>query len=138
MNKSVLQDWVCDLPFKQQTMLLSAIRGCDAAHKIDMTKPFIKKFRGAVLKNADESSPFMQMEISDEQRDKFCEALDPYPFHWVTHFMFASQIIGYKHPDFIIRNWWYDLYTDMVLAFHLKPETEHAMDERLSDNIGAE
>lgn len=27
MNKSVLQDWVCDLPFMQQALLCVALRG---------------------------------------------------------------------------------------------------------------
>ena len=33
-NKSVLQDWMLDISFKQQTVVLTALRGCDGTEHI--------------------------------------------------------------------------------------------------------
>ena len=69
----------------------------------------------------------------DGQRDTYLRHVDELPHHFQLHFMHAAEIVGYKHPDLAIRNWWRDFYEALVNDAHLFPETEEQMDERLSD-----
>jgi len=48
-GKAVLQKWVCRLPFMQQTVILSSIRGPDGAGKYSKVKPLLRWFRRCVL-----------------------------------------------------------------------------------------
>ncbi len=51
-NRSVLQDWVHNLPFMQQTVLLTAIRGPDGIAKYGATKNILRWLRRCVLISA--------------------------------------------------------------------------------------
>jgi len=73
--------------------------------------------------------PFMEPIVWE-----YLRSLDELPHHFQLHFLHAAQIIGYKHPDDLIRTWWYGLYLMLVDDMHLLPETKEAMDYRLSDN----
>lgn len=130
----VVQEWIEELPWKQQTVLLSAIRGCDGVSKHDPSKQFVRPLRGLILKNAEpdnENDTFMN-HPKDDEVDKFAHRLDDYPMHWLVHFMHAVEIVGFKHPDREVRLWWNELYEEMVHeGFHLNPETKEQLDERL-------
>jgi len=65
--------------------------------------------------------------------DEYLRTLDALPHHFQLHFMHAAEIVGYKHPDRIIRDWWNGVYGRLVKDMHLKPETVEDMDERLGD-----
>lgn len=132
----VVREWLSDLTWKQQTVLLSAIRGCDGVSKHDPSKQFVRPLRGLVLQNAEpgvEDDTFMH-HPDDDDVDDFAHRLDDYPMHWLVHFIHAVEIIGYKHPDSEVRDWWSDLYTEMCHeGFHMNPETEAQLDRRLQD-----
>jgi hypothetical protein len=64
------------------------------------------------------------------------DSRDELPAHYTTHFMHAAEILGYKHPDAQIREFWFDVYERLVHALHVWPETEAQMDARLGDNEG--
>ena len=49
---SVLNDWVHDLPYMQQSVLLSAIRNADGIEKFHPQKQILKFYRRCVLKSA--------------------------------------------------------------------------------------
>ncbi|MEJ0094509.1 MAG: hypothetical protein WDN46_14055 [Methylocella sp.] len=66
--------------------------------------------------------------------DQLIEASDELPHHWYMHYMHAAEIIGYKHPDHRIAQFWRGVYERMVHALHLYPETEAQLDERLCDS----
>ena len=135
---SVVHDWLSKLTFKKQTVLLTAIRGCDGIGKHDPSKKFIRKYRSVILHNAvpnDPESMFMIVNITKDEIYEFTKQMDHYPMHWLFHFIHAVEIIGYKHPDNLTRFWWNDLYKGMVDALHLKPESENEMDERLKDGV---
>ena len=157
MGKSVIQEWVTDLTFMQQTVLLSAIRGCDGIAKLHNAKPLVRWYRRCVVLSAmdgkvltDPWSPGggsftgplfenLAPESYDEYLkisvDSFVRSRDDLPLHYVTHTMHAFQIVGYKHPDPDIRKFWLGVYTRLVHAFHLWPETEEQMDKRLGDTL---
>lgn len=65
---------------------------------------------------------------------EYIRACDELPHHFQTHFMHAMQIVGYKHPDKKIREFWYKVYERYAHNLHLWPESEADMDKRLSDD----
>lgn len=65
----------------------------------------------------------------------FIDARDEFPLHYYVHTMHAFEILGYKHPDETIREFWNGVYLRMVHALHLWPETVEQMDRRLGDDF---
>lgn len=133
-ERDVVRPWLCDLTYKQQTVLLSAIRGCDGAGKEDLSKKFVRAYRSVLLFNAAPGAgQFMHPSIQVEDIEKFLNSLDHYPMHWLMHFTHAVEIVGYNHPQKDIRNWWYNLYLGIVSALHLLPESFSENNARLQD-----
>lgn len=133
---SVVRSWVSGCSFKQQTVLLTALRGVDGAIKQDPSKNFCKAMRMTLLQNASPGKgTFMQFTIKGEDALRFVENIDHYPVHWVLHFTHAAEIVGYKCPHKELREWWHEFYLRMVNAMHMNPETEEALDIRLSDTV---
>lgn len=149
-SESVLHDWVHQLTFQQQALLLTCVRGCDGLPKFDTTKNIIRFLRGAIMKPAGEwdggnSNSFMWGKYSeiDSEGDfvnywnnsasYLLKNHDHVPHHFLMHLIHCAEVIGYKHPDKTIREYWLYLYEQFCIAFHMTPETESQMDERLND-----
>jgi hypothetical protein len=77
---------------------------------------------------SDHWSDRMQVHVNDYLRN-----VDALPHHYQMHFMHAVEILGYKHPQHEIRFFWHQLYLRLVNDFHLHPETEAELDDRLGD-----
>lgn len=134
MSESVIQSWVNELTFKQQTVLLSSLRGCDGIYKEDLSKPLIRALRAVILKNAEmRSSVFMNGSIDETTVNKFAEDFDQYCLHFVMHLIHAVEIIGYKHPEHSVRLQFCKAYYRLAEALHLLPETPHHLEIRLAD-----
>lgn len=144
-QRSVLQDWVMELPLMQQSVLITAIRGCDGLEKNDKSKPLHRCLRAVILVNArDESelteSSFMFHFYKDKlwvrdienQFRVFLTDMDKYPLHYWLHLTHAIEIIGYKHPDEDIRAMWCGFYMSIADAMHLNPELPDQLDRRLN------
>lgn len=159
MGKSVLQDWVTELPLMQQSVLLSAMRNADGVRKGHPQKGLVRWYRrcvvisafdGRVIYNpwelgggsyAGPSIPAVRKLTPDEWPglmvpivDAFIDARDEMNLHYFAHTMHAFQILGYKHPDDVIRRFWLHVYIRMVECLHLWPEDMEAMNLRLGDN----
>lgn len=156
--KSVLQDWITDLPIMQQSVLLCAIRGMDGLPKKHPSKPLLRWYRRCVLNSAfdgrallnpfeigggsftgpsykhDDYHDWSTSEEMKEVVDNFLNDRDEYNLHFFMHFVHASEIIGYQHPDSTIAIWWHNLYIRLVHSLHLNIETKQEMEKRLSDN----
>lgn len=134
---SVVLQWISFLTYKQQTVLLTAIRGCDVMDKYDLSKKFVRKLRKEILHDADPSSSRFigDDDITFNEIQRFVESLDKYPFHFVMHYVNACEIIGYFHPETSVREWWLNLYLKFVKAFHLYPESKEACLIRLQDYV---
>lgn len=141
----------------QQTVLLTAIRGPDGLPKYGAIKMLLRWYRrclllsaidGRVLDNPidpnggsftgpslvgdDEFDPWyerMQVHVNGYLRD-----LDAIPHHFQMHFMHAVEIVGFKHPDPIIRHFWNAVYERLVHDMHVWPETVEQLDSRLGDS----
>lgn len=157
-SESVLHDWVHKLTFQMQALLLTAMRGPDENNKHNAAKAIIRYLRGVVCKPAGDwdrtnNNDFMWGEYvkviekwhqherkPDEHREvfqqyayAFWEDHDEYPHHFIMHLVHCAQVVGYKHPDVSVSQWWGRFYLDACDAFHMNPETEKEMDRRLND-----
>lgn len=145
---SVLQSWVENLTLMQQSVLLAAVRGPDGIRKEHPTKHALRWYRRCILIAAFEGrvldGPFIPgggnftgpvpLDMTDENIiDTFIDHLDELPFHAVTHFMFAVEILGYKHPVNEIRFFWLQFYLRLVKKLNLTPESPTELDYRLGD-----
>ena len=141
---SVLQDWVMELPLREQGTLLTAVRGCDDEPK-QWTSRGIAESPGRRL------TAFIRwcfMNPADVREvdipGAFFQSTPPNPFkpsefghlplHWNTHVMHALEVIGYRHPDVITGVLARNLYEDMVHSLHLNLEHREQMVERLSED----
>ena len=138
MKKSVLRDWVMELPLREQGTLVTGIRGCDLAPKnpLDSIERNITAWiRYIVLNPADErevgiKGAFMQKELPLFK----WSALEHYPLHWIAHVAHCLQVIGYRHSDKNIRNIALEHYTRFCHGLHLPIETKENMINRLSED----
>lgn len=138
--ESVLHDWVHKLTFHQQALLMTGIRGADGSPKHDTAKAISRYLRGCVLKaagnwNGTNNNNFMWGEygLFMNYAVAFWEDHDHYPHHFIMHLLHCAEVIGYKHPDDYIRDQWNSFYVHGCYSFHMQPETEEQMDERLND-----
>lgn len=132
---SVVKDWLSELPWKMQTVLLAGFRGCDGKNKEDPSKPLARMLRMVILKDADPTTSFMDADISEmaEHIKKFVGDLDHYPMHWLLHFTHACEIVGYFHPDKEIQLFFLNFYmTICIKGLHMGIESEQQLIERLS------
>lgn len=160
-NRTVMQDWTLALPFMQQTVLLTAIRGPDNTPKYGPVKMLMRWYRRCVLLSAMDgrvlATPvedgggsftgpsvdpdiFYGVDDPDWERpmsrlvDEYLCTVDALPHHFHLHFMHAAEIVGYKHPDQRISEWWLGVYIRFARDMHLQPELQSDLDERLGDN----
>lgn len=141
MNKTinpVLQDWVMTLNWKEQTGLISAIRGVDINDNEVIEKEcksITRMIRFLVLNNADSKTNFMTDEVlapSDivNKLEYLYDqiSLGNLPLHWSSHIFGALKIIIEKHPNKYIRLYWHtakDTYKTNILNKLKKEENPH-------------
>lgn len=140
LSESVLHDWVHELPFQMQALLLTAMRGPDTLNKHNPAKCIIRYLRGVVCKpagkwNCSNNNDFMWGEYDKFHTHcmNFWDDHDQYPHHFIMHLVHCAQVIGYKHPTGSIANKWNIFYLEACASFHMNPETEKEMDSRLND-----
>lgn len=146
MKRSVLQPWVDDLTFMQQSVLITAVRGPDTLSKEHVAKSLLRWYRRCILycafghkvitdpyeKGGGSFTGPCKNNINDIMIE-YLKSVDEIPHHFHLHLIHASEIIGYKHPDLVIRKWWNDFYIKAVNDMHMNIETEEEMDYRLGD-----
>lgn len=173
---TVLQPWVADRPFMQQSVLIAAVRGPDGIRKDHVVKVLCRWLRrsfmlcafhkvvhlypdepcggsftgpmlpvlldrdGNFLANRPRGVPHADYTVLerydalDWYAHEYLRHVDELPHHFQLHLMHAAEILGYKHPRGIVRDWWLKFYLMIVNDAHLRPEPEEAMDKRLGDS----
>lgn len=152
---SVLQEWATKLSFMQQAVLLAAVRGPDGIGRGHQSKYLVKFYRRCLVYSAFDSQqagrpvailspshpgggsftgPIPDGATLTDAVKWYIDARDELPAHYQGHFMHAAEVMGYKHSDPDIRDFWNDVYLRLVKGLHLNPETEEQMDFRLGDN----
>ena len=146
----VTQEWTHSLTCMQQTVLLTAVRGPDGVAKYHPCKYLIRWYRRCLLLGALDHNifenphdprggsftgpsykvaylkgkPIVEHDWRHQMNavvEEYLECLDELPHHFQLHLMHAAEIIGYKHPDPVIRDWWNWLYCELVKDMHLSP-----------------
>lgn len=163
--KAVTQEWTHSLSMMQQSVLLAAVRGPDGVAKYHPVKFLLRWYRRCILYSAMDRrvfiSPFEEgggsftgksfdiaihgdrarsqatkSDWMDELVSLYLRSVDELPHHFQMHFMHAVEILGFKHPVPITRDWWARSYLRLVHDLHLWPETEEQLDRRLGDDRG--
>jgi hypothetical protein len=144
-KRSVLQDWVMELPLREQGTLLTAVRGCDLTPKYPLDSPerqLVACIRGAFMVPADErevdkeNGSFMSRRIPTGV--KF-SAIGHYPQHWVSHVLHAVEVLAYRTPSAFDRRLWFMIYARFCHALHVGVETRDEFVSRMSvDRIADE
>lgn len=145
MSKSVLQDWVIELPLRHQGTLLTAVRGCDDEPKT-WTRTGVAYSPGRRLTAFIRwcfMNPADEREV-DSEEGAFFMSTPPEPFkpsqfghlpqHWYSHAMHALEVIAYAHPRPKVAATALRLYEAMVHNMHLNVETPIQQWERLTED----
>lgn len=142
---SVLQDWVMELPLREQGTLLTAVRGCDVEAKQWSS-------RGVAYSPGRRLTAFIRwcfMNPADPREVDYEEGAffmstppDPFkpsefghlPLHWYTHAMHSLEVIGNRHPNQEVWQTALGLYITMAHTLHLNVELKSEMVDRLSED----
>lgn len=100
-------------------------------------RPAIERFSYRWTSADKEFQRDFQWRAFNKMREVYLRHVDEMPHHFQLHFMHAAQIVGCHHPSTAIRAWWREFYLMIVNDAHLEPETDAAMNLRLSDNSDA-
>jgi len=160
----VTQEWTHGLTCMQQTVLLTAIRGPDGVAKYHPCKFLLRWYRRCVLLGALDHNVFdnpydprggsftgpsfkldghTHLTVPDDYDwrpnmnqivNEYLRSLDELPHHFQLHLMHAIEILGYKHHDVSVRDWWHEVYRTLADDMHLSIETEAELDFRLGDS----
>jgi hypothetical protein len=137
--RSMLRDWVMELPLREQGTLMAAMRGCDLTPKyplVSTERQLVAYFRFVVCIPNDprevdfEPGVYMQSEPPTGWR---ASELGHYPLHWYSHLMHGYEVAAYRGPDEVACVC-YPIYCDLVDALHLQIETREEMIARLSED----
>ena len=124
-----------ELGLRHQGALVAAVRGADGVAKDDPIKLLTRSFRSAVLISFDtKPSAFIDYVPIPEVKERMASVAkdtDSYNWHFLSHFLYGSEIIGYYHPDTETRESWNWFYHYVVKKMHLHPETKEELDDRL-------
>lgn len=133
VGNPVLQDWVCNISWKKQTVLLGALRAPDVITTLAI-KEITIWIRLHVLENADPMTGFMHGSLQKlplfEHIDREFERL---PLHCAHHILLAMQVIAREHPELDIASNVYKFYHDAINAQHLNVETRQQYEARYRD-----
>jgi hypothetical protein len=139
-TESVIRDWVQELSFQQQALLMTAVRGPDSSSKHNTAKYIVRYLRAAVLKPAGywdgtNNNDFMWSEMDKfaDYSKAFWKDHDEYPHHFIMHLIHSAEVIGYCHPNEEQRSMWLTFYFIGCNSFHMYPETKNDMNLRLND-----
>lgn len=137
-RRCVVRLWLLEnCSWKEQTVILCALRGADSAGSPEI-KAITRWIRRTVLENAAPNKTFMRDEGFPSLADlaeKSPLVLDMLPVHFLSHLMHAMQVIGERHPDVDIAERASKAYRDLCDYLHLVPESSEAMDNRLADEV---
>jgi hypothetical protein len=122
MSNSVLQPWVEKIPWKQQSILFSSLRGPDQDY-LKAIKKVSRWMRAMSQCNADPSKPYMAVEQLPEPSDLDKE-LEHCTVHFVHHFADGLAVIAYHHPEQDVVRYAAELHYHIAEElFHFVPES---------------
>jgi len=147
---SVLQDWMHNIPLRQQGVIILALRGPDGVRKESPAKAILRSLRACVMNSGRKGVPMERHEVFDGdsfmRMDLICDnklwaqalrdfysSIDEYNIHFFQHLIHAAAAVGINHPDEQVRGNWWDFYTFGCHKLHVTPETKAQFTHRLRD-----
>lgn len=128
-NGFVLQSWMGELPWKQQSVIISSMRGPDLSRPVAVKK-LNRWLRNVTQNNADPSTEYMKEIILPDIED-LKEELGYCTMHYFTHLLHALEIIGYKHPDRLIGDTAKNYYLGLVDFCSSQPRDKRAIRQKI-------
>lgn len=133
MRQPVQQLWTLNLPWKMQTVMLQGLRAPDT-HFCKNTKTVSRWLRSIILNNADNNHTFMCRKEKLPDWTDLENELNYCSLHFTTHFLYALEIVHYKHPEETVRKQAGFFYWGIVREMcHFEVEREKELDVRLAD-----
>lgn len=131
----VLADWVIEIGWKQQSILLSGLRAPD--FKTSATKKICRWMRSISQHNADPSKGYMEpQKLGLDLRDQCMDELEYLPCHYVHHFADALRVVAIHHPDKKSRDFARSVHAEIAIEiFHFLPESDYQFIQRHEDKI---
>jgi hypothetical protein len=134
-RKNVLQEWLSDLSWKKQTVLISALRGPDIGSTAEI-KQVSKWIRTIILENADPVKNYMKIDHLPDFKEMVRsnpQSIDMLSVHFLHHLMSAIEIIAYYHPSNHIKGDALAWYHKICHYLNIEPETKELLENRLVD-----
>jgi len=130
---SVLKQWVMDMGWKMQSILISGLRAPDVP--TFATKKICRWMRAECQNNADPSKGYMEPQtLSDKLIEQCMDELEYLPCHYVHHFADALAVVAYHHPDEEARKFAYRVHFLVAEEiFHFEPESREKFMQRHVD-----
>lgn len=139
VNNSLIQDWISKLSWKQQEILFLSLREYDnKINSINPPKSIHYQFHNMVFKNNIMNDNINKIDnIGEWWNDivDFTHNLRFYKICYVCCILDAVEILMYFHPDKTIQDYWNRVYTYLVNAINLNPETKDQCIARTTGDI---
>lgn len=133
MRSPVQQPWLFHLPWKMQTVVNQGLRAPDTHYCMNI-KIICRWMRAAVLRNADTNHTFMCRKEELPLWEDTQNELNYCSMHFVTHFLYALEIIGYYHSDHECQKIAFNYYKAFVQEMmHFRIELKGDLETRLAD-----
>lgn len=130
---SVLQTWVEQIPLRMQSTVLLGLRGPDT-HRCHEIKKIGRWLRGLVFKPANPANVMEFMGAAPErikEKSSVARELEFCTQHYYSHLMHALEVVAYCYFNPEVAGHALDLYEDMCVLFHVRPEPIHEFKRRL-------
>lgn len=134
MTDSVIQSWVQKLTWKEQSSLLTTVRGTDNSFNPNL-RSLIRWIRSCILNEADVNGVFLKHGVLPNNDDLFKE-LEYQSVHFLNHLLLSLAILSYKGKDEKMKNIAYNYYVDICRELHCIPEAHSYLEISMKDNRG--
>ena len=131
---SVLQEWVMECGWKEQSILLSGFRGPDDAERV-ATKAVGRWLRRSSQNNADPSKDYMR-DDKLPSKEELCDELEFCSAHFVHHFADSLRVLALRHPESGVRARAHEYHEFIAIElFHFKIESHEEFSVRHRDRV---
>lgn len=127
---SVLKPWVARLPWKEQSVLISGMRGPDIGRTVHL-QAMTRWLRAVLQHNADSTTDYMKGMLLPRIAE-LAESLEFTTVHYFCHLLHGLEIVGYRGPLGEDADVAREYYLGLVAAVHLQPESAAQMKIRLA------
>ena len=137
----MMRPWTRTLPLRVQGVILTAMRGCDTAHKEDCSKRLVAMIRRSCTNPVDpreslNAGGFYGFNPERMKRDlgELLHSIDNYPTHYILHLTHACEVIGLFNPESHYQTFFQEVYRALCKKMHMNPETKEQLLDRMTED----